>query len=666
VSSRVGVEIGGTFTDLVWQLESGEVRHHKVLTTPAAPHEGALKSLDEASVALEGVSEFVHGSTIATNALLTRRGVRTGLLVTEGFRDLLEIARHDRLGSVYELAYRRPEPFVPRRWVREVSERIRPSGSVLRPLDSKAAELAIRDLVDQGVEALAVCLLHAYRNPAHEQAVAEIARRWPDLFVSVSSEVCPEFREYERAVTTVINAYLGPIVARYMDAFTQSLRDRRFEGRLLVMQSSGGVLPSRGIGAVAVRTLLSGPAAGVQGASWFARRAGIKNVITLDMGGTSTDVSLLRNGDAELRPESMFEGYPIRIPMLDIVTVGAGGGSLAWLDSGGFLRVGPQSAGAHPGPACYGFGGTAPTVTDAQVQAGLLRPQHFLGGRMMLQPERAAMALSTLGSEPPDSCADAVLRMANANIAAAVRLVSTERGVDPRDYTLVAYGGAGPIHAALVADDLEMKTVLIPWNPGLVSAFGLLATNPSVDWVKTDVHAVCDETLNVARSEELHALSRELAAQYGFDRDRCEVSMALDMRYQGQGYELTVPVSEVPQSGAGLRRLFDELHATRYGWSQGDTRPIQVVNYRLRVAQRSTDALRLPRPTHRTAPARVEGQISVEGRKMPAVFVNRLELPAGYRLDGPAVVEEGTATTFVPRGWRLAVLDDGDLLLERG
>ena len=329
------------------------------------------------------------------------------------------------------------------------------------------------------------------------------------------------------------------------------------------------------------------------------------------------------------------------------------------------MRVGPQSAGAHPGPACYGIGGTAPTVTDAQVQAGLLRPQHFLGGRMTLRPERAAAALGTLSGESPDALADNVLRIANSNIAAAVRLVSTERGVDPRDYTLVAYGGAGPIHAALVAEDLEMKTVLVPWSPGLVSAFGLLATTPSVDWAQTDVHAVSDETLSMARVEALHAQGLDLAARYGLDCKNCEILIALDMRYQGQAYELTVPVSEVPQSAAGLRRLFDELHAMRYGWSQGDKRPVQVVNYRVRIVQQSVNDLRLPRPTAQTTPARSEGLISAGGRKVPATFVNRLALPAGYTLDGPAVVEEDTATTFVPDGWRLTVLGEGDLLLDR-
>lgn len=663
--SQVAVEIGGTFTDLVWRTPSGDIGCHKVLSTPAAPHEGALTVVDEAGVALDRVDKFAHGSTIATNALLTRRGARTGLVVTEGFRDLLEIARHDRLGSVYELLYRKREPIVPRRWVCEVHERLLPSGEVLHPLDAVGAAASVEMLVGQGVEALAVCFLHAYRNATHERAVADIARRWPEVFVSTSAEVCPEFREYERAVTTVMNAYIGPIVGRYVEAFAESLRQRRFAGTLLIMQSSGGVLPAEGIGTVAVRTLLSGPAAGVQGARWFAGRAGLKDIITLDMGGTSTDVSLLRDGTPELRPESMFDGFPVHVPMLDIVTVGAGGGSLAWLDSGGFLRVGPQSAGAQPGPACYGFGGAAPTVTDAQVIAGLLRPMHFLGGRMRLRSDRAHSAIATLSSEPVERRADSILRIANANMAAAVRLVSTERGVDPRDYTLVAYGGAGPVHAAFIAEELDIARVLIPWNPGLVSAFGLLATNPMVDWVQTDVHTIDDATLGPARVEELDRRALELGHQYGLRRDLCQVLISLDMRFQGQAYELTVPVTELPQSAAGLRRMFNEMHVARYGWAQGERRTVQAVNYRLRVIERSTEEIRLAPPRAGGRPVLGQGTVAVGGATALATFVSRADLPAEYRMAGPAVVEEATATTFVPKGWQMVVLPDGDLLLER-
>jgi N-methylhydantoinase A len=409
--------------------------------------------------------------------------------------------------------------------------------------------------------------------------------------------------------------------------------------------SSGGGVVSPGLASQRpIDLLLSGPSGGVSGALHHATAASYPNIITFDMGGTSTDVCLAPDLAPATVAESYVDGLPIRIPALDIVTIGAGGGSIASIDPGGFLQVGPQSAGARPGPACYGRGGATPTVTDAQLVAGILRPEHFLGGRMRLDPDRAAAALGRVAlAGPLVQAADAVLRMANSNIAAAVRLVSTARGIDPRDYTLVAYGGAGPIHAALVVEDLEIDRVLVPWCPGLVSAFGLL---------------VADLAVVRLRREALAA-----AAAAGLAPDRCETSIAIDARYPGQAFELTVTLDRLPATAATIRETFGAAHRRRYGYAHPD-RPVELVNYRIRVTEASDGDVRAGESV--PGPARIEeGEITLGGRSLRAEFAARSTLPVGYRLRGPAVIEEETATTLVPPGWAARVLEGGDLMLER-
>ena len=551
---RVGVEIGGTFTDLVWLRADDTLVTHKVLSTPEAIHEAVLLALEEAGVVLGEVGHVVHGSTVVTNALLTRRGAPTGLLTTKGFRDVIEIGTHDREGNVYEIFYRKPRAPIPRRFVREVSERIQADGAVVEPIDLDGAWAEARQLIDGGVRALAICFLHSYRNQAHEAALAaKIRARAPDVFVTASHEVSSEFREYARTMTTVVNAFVGPVVKGYIDDLDAGLDERGFGGAMQIMQSNGGIMPAAAAGAYAARILLSGPAAGVRGAMWFARRNGIDNAVTLDMGGTSSDVCLAPGLEPTARQELNIDGLPVRSPSTDIVTVGAGGGSIAALDPGGFLTVGPVNAGASPGPACYGRGGEAPTVTDAQVVAGILRPERFLGGRMTLHPERAVAALARIGLDgPPEQAADSVLRVVNNNMAAALRLVSTERGIDPREYVLVAYGGGGPIHAAMVGEDVGIGKVLVPWSPGLVSAFGLLVADPTADLVRTRIHTVDDDTLGAAVVDALRAEGLDAAARYGIDATGCELQIALDLRYAGQAYEITVWIHDLP---AGAERI---------------------------------------------------------------------------------------------------------------
>ena len=665
VQGRVGVEIGGTFTDLVWQRADNSLVTHKVLSTPEAIHQAVMGALEEAEVELAEVRHVVHGSTVATNALLMRRGAETGLLTTKGFRDIIDIGTHDRQGNVYEIFYRKPRSPIPRRSVLEVPERIQADGTVVEPIDLDAGWRQAEALIGAGVTSIAICFLHAHQNSTHEAALAALIReRAPDVFVTASHEISPEFREYERTMTTAVNAFVGPVVKRYIGDLDDGLRARGFGGALQIMQSNGGIMPAATAGAHAARILLSGPAAGVRGAMWFARRSGVGNAVTLDMGGTSSDVCLAPGLEPTSRQAFRIDGLPVRSPAIDIVTVGAGGGSIAGLDPGGFLEVGPASAGAQPGPACYDRGGTAPTVADAQVVAGILRPERFLGGRMTLRPDLAAAVIESIGLDmPPAQAADSVLRMVNNNMAAALRLVSTERGIDPREFVLVAYGGGGPLHGAMVAEEVGIEKVLVPWAPGLVSAFGLLVADPTVDLVRTRIHVVDDETLGAAMVDELRAEALDAARRYGIGQDGCEIRMALDLRYAGQAYELTVWIDEPPAGAVQIREAFSTVHRRRYGYAR-EQLAVEAVNYRVRIVQRIDANLLPPAPDADAEPELTQGNVSLGGGGVSATFADRASLPPGFSIDGPAVIEEPTATVLAPPGWRATVLESGDLMIE--
>ncbi len=666
MQGRIGVEIGGTFTDLVWRGADGALAVHKVLSTPEALDEGVMRALDESGARLAEVRHVVHGSTVATNALLTRQGAATGLVTTRGFRDVIELGTHDRSGNVYEIFYEKPRSPIPRRHVREVDERVAADGAVVAPIDLEAAWAEIEALIAAGVGSIAICFLHSYRNAAHEKALAALLReRAPEIFVTASHEISPEFREYERSMTTAVNAFVGPVVAGYLGALAGGLGERGFAGALQIMQSNGGVMPAQGAGTRAVRMLLSGPAAGVRGALWFARRNGLDDAVTLDMGGTSCDVCLAPGLEPGVVPELTIDRLPIRSPALDIVTVGAGGGSIARVDPGGFLTVGPESAGAAPGPACYGLGGEEATVTDAQVVAGILRPERFLGGRMTLAPDSARAALTRVGLDAPvEGVADSVLRVVNNNMAGALRLVSTARGIDPRDFALVAYGGGGPIHAAMVAEEVGIGRVLVPWSPGLVSAFGLLVADLTVDLARTRIHQVDDGTLDAAVVGDLTRAGLEAAAAQGLDADACELRLALDLRYAGQAYELTVWIDDAPADADHIRDGFSAAHRRRYGYAR-EALPVEAVNYRVRVVQRLDDRIEPPAPPAVAEPVLERGEIGLAGERIVATFADRASLAPGFTLDGPAVIEEATATTLAPPGWRIEVLASGDLMLER-
>ncbi|VTU37602.1 Acetophenone carboxylase gamma subunit [Variovorax sp. PBS-H4] len=662
---QVGVEIGGTFTDLVWLQEDGTVATGKVPSTPGNIHQAVLDAVRTASVPLAKVDQFSHGSTVATNALLTRRGSSTGLVTTLGFRDVVEIGTHDRVGNIYTAFYRKPKAPVLRRNVCEVDERINASGKVTQPLDLDAAWATIRPMIEQGVSSLAICLLNAYRNPEHEARLAAMLReRAPELEVFASHEVSPEFREYERTVTTTVNAFVGPVVKGYVDRLAAGLASDGYKGALRLMQSNGGIMPAAAAGSNAVRMLLSGPAAGVRAAIWFARRNDIQDILTLDMGGTSTDVAVAPKLEPRIVSELTVDGLPIRTTAVDMATVGAGGGSIASIDAGGFLNVGPASAGAVPGPACYDRGGKLPTVTDAQVIAGLLRPARFFGGRMALRADLATEALESL--QLPGTVgekADAILRMVNSNMAAAVRLVSTSRGIDPRDFTLLAYGGGGPVHGAMVADEVGMGRVLIPWSPGISSAFGLLVADLIVDVVRAKMEPLSDVSLDDESVAQVKALCTAEADKLDLPPDSYTVDVGADLRYTGQGFEITVWSAHGAATATQLRELFEAEHARRYGYARSSL-SMQVVNLRGRIVRKN--AAQLTTPVAAASGAEREMQdIVFAGETRSAIFMPRAALAPGQSIAGPAVLEENTSTVVVPPTWTATCLPSGDLMLEK-
>lgn len=676
---RLGIDVGGTFTDLaLLHDESGAFVVGKVPSTPADPSEGILTGitqiLTEAGVSPGQVTYLAHGTTVATNTLLQRKGAKTALVTTRGFRDLLEIARQRR-PSLYDLHARKPDPLIPRARRREVPERVTADGCVRTPLDLGEVDRALEDLAGEGIEALAICFLYAYLHPDHERRVMERARRLlPGIFCSASHEVLPEFREYERLSTTVVNTYLGPAMAGYIQAFRGRVRELGIHPVPYINQSNGGAIGIDEAARVPVKTLLSGPSAGVAGAVWLAVKMGMPSVVTFDMGGTSTDVSLVRDGHPALAFEREIAGIPLRIPSLDIHTIGAGGGSIAWRDSGGALMVGPQSAGAEPGPACYGRGGAAPTVTDANLLLGRLSPSGLLGGQMPLDQTKAYRAAAELGDAlglSPVETARGLLKVVNANMARALRLVTVERGVDPTRLALLAFGGAGPLHAGALARELGIPTILVPPGPGILCALGLLVEDLRVDAVRTWVGRLDDRSL-----EPLEQVFRELEgeATEWLDRervplDRRQLSRWLDLRYEGQNYELMVPVGNEAwreRSVEAVRRQFLRAHEATYGFAAADE-PIQVVNLRL-VARGLPDLPELSRqkPGGADAAAAIAARRAVDFGEADGALdcpvYDRTRLTAGNQLVGPAVIEQFDSTTLLHPG-QVALVDELGFLI---
>jgi N-methylhydantoinase A len=664
---RLGVDVGGTFTDVVTVDDTGRVALAKVPSTPRDQSEGVLAGWS-ALAAAEGadpaaVAVFAHGTTVATNALLERRGGRTALVTTEGFLDLLEIGRQER-ASLYDLTRPKPAPLVPRHLRFAVRERMGPQGVVV-PLDPASLAATVAAVAAARVDAVAVCLLFGFLHPEHERAVgAALAAALPEASVSLSSEVLPEVREFERMSTTVADAYLRPRLGAYL---------RRLEGRAavarlpepLVMQSSGGVADAGTAARHPARFVLSGPAGGVVGASYVAGLSGHRDVLTFDMGGTSTDVAPVLAGRVQMTTESVVAGVPLRLPMVDVHTVSAGGGSVAWVDDGGALRVGPRSAGAEPGPACYGRGGTEPTVTDANLLLGLLPDGARFGGGVTVRRGLAAAALERLGAALGVSAVAAargVVRVADTEMVRALRVISVERGLDPRDFALVAFGGAGGLHACALAEELGCRTVLVPRAAGVLSALGLAISDVRHDHVRP---------FPGADPEELAAAYAELEAAASAALDGARLERFADLRYAGQSFELTVPGTDA----GSLVAAFHEAHERRYGHRIADE-PVEIVAVRVVATREGALPDLRGRPAgpgpgaaarggRAAAPAPRTRAVHLAGAAVTAAVHERTRMSPGDRVSGPAVVDFPEATCLVPPGWAGAVDDVGTLVLAR-
>ena len=669
MSYRVAVDIGGTFTDfVVMDEEAQRTTSGKVLSTPANPAEGVLKGLAQVVDDPATIEFFVHGTTVGLNAFLERKGTRVLLLMTAGVRDAYSIARHDRK-DLYALQYRKPERLVPRRDVLEVTERMHWDGSVETPLDETSLRPITAKVTSEGVEAVAVCLVHSYVNPAHELQVREILmRECPGLSVTLSHEIAREWREYERASTAILNAYIAPRVGRYLQALESELDRLQVASTLYVMQSNGGITTARAARAQPVQTLLSGPVGGSIGGAALSRAIGRPNLLCIDMGGTSFDLSLVVGGQPTVSTETELEGLPVMMPLVDIHTIGAGGGSLAWLEAGG-LRVGPQSAGADPGPACYSAGGTEPTVTDANLFLGRLDPGYFLGGRMSLDRDAAQRALSSIGSQlglDDTAFAEGMLAIVNAKMADAMRTITVKQGIDPREFSLVAFGGAGPMHAAWLAEELDIAEVVVPWSPGTFSAWGMLQTDIRHDVVRSFYRPLqgLDAAEVAAGFAALEEEGAALLADEGVAADARYFVRSADMRYVGQEYSVSVAVGDEIRLDE-IGPVFHDAHRTRYGHSTPDA-PVEFVNLRVAAMGRVGAAVAPFRaPEEAGDPLLDRRPVVFDGKPHDTAVLLRDALLPGARWEGPAVVVEESATTVVPPAHAVVVDDLGNLLITR-
>jgi N-methylhydantoinase A/oxoprolinase/acetone carboxylase beta subunit len=656
---RIGIDTGGTFTDFVF-FHRGKIHVHKLPSTPADPAQAILRGLSDYQQGDSPSLFIVHGTTVATNALLERRGGRIALITTKGFEDILFIARQTRR-HLYSLKGETRTPLLPRSLCFGLEERIGTGGKVLKEVSDSKIEGLIRVLKRHRVEAVAVCLIHSYANPSHEEHLFRALER-AGLRSCISCRLLPEHREYERTAVTAVNAYLMPVVSRYLESLEQSLG----RASLWIMQSNEGYISPHTAKTQPIRTALSGPAGGVVAAFHLAKSAGYPNLITFDMGGTSTDVSLIP-GHIRRSQENQIGEFPIRLPMIDIHTVGAGGGSIAYVDKGGALRVGPQSAGAHPGPACYGEGEHA-TVTDANLVLGRLFPELFLGGKMKLFPERSQTAVGRIagkiGKSIPETAAG-ILAIANANMEKAIRVISIERGIDPRRFVLCSFGGAGGMHAAEMASHLGITTILIPKNAGVLSALGLLLADSIKDYSQS--------LLRLARNTgpmELEKIFKTLAERgfsdmqaEGFDRKSIRVHNELDLRYWGQSYEITLPY----RSAGRLLADFHKAHKALYAYQQQD-QPVEIVNLRVKVVGKSR-SIKLPYQAEmgKDFSAALIGRQSMicDLRSIQAPIVDRALLTAGNELRGPALVADRDSTTLLPPGFGLKVDGYLNLIINR-
>jgi N-methylhydantoinase A len=684
---RLGVDVGGTHTDLVLlDTDTGELAVAKVASTPKNPALGVLEGL--ANFVAEGIPPsqiefFAHGTTITTNALLEMRGAKVGLLITKGYRAVQEVQNQARDGNLFNYFYSKPTPIAPQSLTKEVPERCDYAGRVLQPLDKDAVRRAARELKHAGVQSIAVCYLFSFMNPRHEQETRTLLREeFPAVHVSLSSEVLPRIREWPRLSTTLLNAYLEPVIMEYVRHLNQGLDGAGLDTQQrFLMQSNGGVMPfSAAIaGGRTVHTLFSGPADGAQASAHLAREDARRGLVTLDMGGTSADIAFIEGGTPLEVTESIIARRQVDVPALDMVTISAGGGSIAWVD-GGFLNVGPHSAGADPGPACYARGGLEPTVTDADLVCGYLNPDYFLGGTHKLDVAAARATLKARIADPLHmevvAAAAGIQRIVDMRMADEIRVFAAKRGVDLSAFTLLPFGGAGGVHAAAVAEELGMRRILVPPRPGAFSALGLLCTDVVHDYIRSDLRSLAEIT-----AEHAEAIFRQLesAARAELDAEGMGVAGArfareLDLRYSGQGYELRIPLAGLfhdrltPASLTAARERFDARHAQIHGHAANE-RPVEVVSYRLRVrvAVPKYAPLEIAAPASPRSAAAVKGQrtITLNGATMEATLYERARLDVGTSITGPAILEQFDATTLIPPSWSGRVDGHGNLVLTR-
>jgi N-methylhydantoinase A len=684
LSLVIALDIGGTFTDLVaFDLATGAVHQAKSSTTPYDLAVGIRETLDKSGLAIGTADTFIHGSTVAINTAIERTGARTALLTTQGMRDVYQIGRGNR-PEAYNFHFKRPEPYVPRHLTFELKERLNASGNVIVPLDVDNARAVAQQLRELDVEAVAVCLIHAWANPAHEQAAGEcISQEAPQFYRSLSHEILREYREYERTSTTVLNAYVGPRVARYLDDLERLLVAGGFKGQFLIMQSNGGSMSPATAKKIPVATMESGPVGGIIAAAEATRDLGLRNAIAFDMGGTTAKVSLVQDNEPDIAQGYFIggaaRGHPVMYPVVDIVEVGAGGGSIAWIDEVGALKVGPRSAGGHPGPVCYSQDGTEPTVTDANVALGRLGATRFLGGEMPLDVAGAREAIRAKIAEPLgltiEAAALGIIRIAIAEMSLAVRSVSIARGYDPRDFALVAFGGAGPLHAAEIARELHIPTVIVPRLPGHFSAFGMLLADLRHDYVRTYYKplADCDFDTMTSIFEAMVQEGADLLASEGMRPEQMRFERFLDMRYVGQEFPIQTRIDAndlKARDRALLRAAFDRIHDRRFGHQAVDE-PVEVVNLRLTAFGRRRRS-QFPKlgetksaVTQTTAERR---NIVLSNADIPisCAIHDREHLHGGQEIAGPAVITEYASTTLLFGDDRLNVATSGELIIRVG
>jgi N-methylhydantoinase A len=681
---RLTVDTGGTFSDFVYvNDETREVSIAKFPSTPDDPSRAILAGVEELisrGVAPADIRYFCHGTTVGTNALLEGKGVRTGLIVTKGFRGIYEVAEQSRPHgpAIFDILYDRPAMLVPPSRTGEAEERVAFNGEVLLPLNEEALRQTIRDLRDENVQSVAVCLLFSFLTPQHEERVREIIKEeMPDCSVSLSSEIVPQIREYYRLSTTVINAYLQPILARYIANLDERLKTAGVvTPQKYIMQSNGGMSTFAATAKKAVATVLSGPAGGITASTHACRTTGFQNLITFDMGGTSCDVALIRDGEPSISNRGKVEGRDVALPMIDINTVSAGGGTLAYVDRFGELIVGPHSAGAVPGPACYMRGGTQPTITDCNLVLGYLSPDNFLGGKMKLDIAASRKALEEAVAKPLgisiEDAAEGIVRIINVKMQEACKAISTMRGHDLRDFMLLAFGGAGPLHSSRIAQDLGMAGVIVPLYPGVYSAMGLVMSDVKHDYIRSRLTVLSNATEMQVNEIFAELESQALAdlTQEHFTPAQSAIEYALDMRYAGQGYEMTLPCPAPLQAGdlQKLRAAFDEEHRKSFGHT-APNEPVEIVSYRLRGVGR-VPPVDLPKykPTGTTLKDVLREMRSArfDGKMIECPVYQRDKLDVGTTFNGPALVDQLDCTTVIPPGQKVRIDDYRNMIISIG